>query len=366
MRLRRILQFAVFTAMLGAIAWASPLPDRVTDRGTYEATAAHMVVPDCSDLQCFRVLVPWLLGRLPGSSLLRWKAYAVISNAAAATLMFPLCIGLGLGPRAAALASMISAGGFGSLYTLHDPYTSDPLMFALGPLLTDQLLAGRLAVAGVIGAAGVMAKEFAAVPLYTYAAYAAVERRWGVALRAAIAGNFAFLLWVVLTVALMLRYNYTWGHSGVGSANIAGGAALSLWASGLTLRGIATAMFNEFTMLYVLVPAGIAFAPQRLRLLAAVSLPIAALFCVVQQPDRALWNFHFLIVPFGAIVLARTPWWLAWPTVALFAVGNLRVGAQLPIAGIAHLAIGASLLLAMACVVFAWRGAADGRQVAFA
>jgi hypothetical protein len=354
------MRFAAVAAILGAIAWASPRPDRVTDRGIYEATTAHTVVPDCSDLQCFRVLVPWVLGSLPGSSDLRWKTYAVISNATAATLMLPLCLAFGLGRRAAMLASAMSAVGFGSLYTLHDPYTSDPLMFALGPLLTLQLLSGRLVMAGVIAVIGVIAKEFAAVPLYAYAGYAAIERRWGLALRAALAGNFAFLTWVVLTVTLMLRYNYTWGQSGVGSANIVGGAALAMWLRGLTLRGIITAMFNEFTVLYVLVPAGVFMAPSSLRRLAVVSLPIAALFCVVQQPDRALWNFHYLIVPFGAIVLARVPAPLAWSTIALFAIGNLRVGAQLPIAGIAHLAIAAAMLLGVSSVVIAWRGVATG------
>ncbi|MDO8680107.1 MAG: hypothetical protein Q7R30_16405 [Acidobacteriota bacterium] len=51
---------AIFAAMLVAlacIAWASPVPDRVTDRATYEATAERMIVPDCTDLHCFRVLV---------------------------------------------------------------------------------------------------------------------------------------------------------------------------------------------------------------------------------------------------------------------------------------------------------------------
>ena len=349
--------------MLAAVAWLSPAPDRVTDRGIYEATAARTVVPDCSDLQCFRVLVPWVLGRLPGSSTLRWKAYAVAANSAAATLMFPLCLAYGLNRRAAALASALSAVGFGSFYTLHDPFTSDPLMFALGPLLTRQLLIGRIAIAGVIGVIGVVAKEFAAAPLYAYAACAAIERRWGAAFRAALAGNFAFLTWVALTVTLMLRDNYTWGQSGVGSANIVGGAALAMWLHGLTLRGAASAMFNEFTALYVLVPAGLFFAPAGLRRLSAVTLPIAAVFCVVQQPDRALWNFHYLIVPFGAIVLARTPAWLAWPTVALFAIGNLRVGAQLPIAGIAHLAIAGSLALAAASVVVAWRRGGDAEAL---
>ena len=115
-------------------------------------------------------------------------------------------------------------------------------------------------------------------------------------------------------------------------------------------------MFNEFGALYLLVPVGLVLAPSRLRRLALVSAPIAAVFCVVQQPDRALWNFHYLIVPCAAIVLAAAPPALAWTTVALFAVGNLRLGAQLPIAAVSHVAIAGSLVLAAATVVFALRG----------
>ena len=82
--------FAVLAVCLGAIAWASPLPQRVTDSDIYQATAAQGVVMDCSDIHCFRVLVPWLLGPLPGSSIVKWKIYAVVCNAAAAVeVRFP-------------------------------------------------------------------------------------------------------------------------------------------------------------------------------------------------------------------------------------------------------------------------------------
>src|SRR4029077_2471638 len=115
------------------------------------------------------------------------------------------------------------------LYPLHDPFTSDPLIYALGPVLTYQLLMNRIATAGVIAVIGVFAKEFAAAPLYAFAACAVLERRWMTALRACVAGNYAFLTWVTLTVSLMLGVHYTWGHNGVGSANVAQGAALALW-----------------------------------------------------------------------------------------------------------------------------------------
>jgi hypothetical protein len=168
-------------------------------------------------------------------------------------------------------------------------------------------------------------------------------------------------MWALLTLTLMLRFHYTWGWNGVGSANLTGGAALALWAGRQSTRGIAFAMFNEFGALYVLAPVGLLFASSRMRRLAVVSLPIAAVFAYVQQPDRALWNFHYLVAPLAALVLERVPAALAWAVIALFAVGNLRVGAQLPIAAAAHAAIAASLLLACASVGLALRNPDGGR-----
>src|SRR5690242_16830680 len=86
---------------LSIAAWASPAPDRVTDRVVYERAAERMIVRVCSDLQCFRVLVPWVLGRLPGPSTLRWKAYAIVSNTAAAAAVLAFCLTLGLSHRTA-------------------------------------------------------------------------------------------------------------------------------------------------------------------------------------------------------------------------------------------------------------------------
>ena len=352
---------AMFAGALGLIAWASPAPDRVTDRGLYEATAARIIVPDCSDLQCFRVLVPWVLGRLPGPSVVRWKAYATLANAGAAAGVWVLCLTLGLERRAAWMAAAISGFGFGSLYTLHDPFTSDPLMFAVGPATTAALLLGRFGMAAAIGVVGVLAKEFAAAPLYAFGAYAVVERRWLPAVRAFVAGNAAFIAWTLLTITLMLRFGYTYGWNGNGSADFGNGAALALWLQHQSARGIAFAMFNEFGALYVLAPVGFLFAPRRLRRLVLVSMPIAAVFGYVQQPDRGLWNFHYLVTPLAALVLERAPASLAWTTIVSFAIGNLRVGAQLPIAGVARWAIALSLGLAVVSTLVAWRNPAHGR-----
>jgi hypothetical protein len=338
--------FAVCAVLLAGIALASPAPDRVTDRDVYEATAARGIVPDCGDLHCFRVLVPWVLGPLPGASIVKWKAYAVVCNAATAVAVFVWCLALGLPRRAVWMASMASAFGFGSLYTLHDPYTSDPLMYLLGPFISSEALNGRTAVAAAVAAVGVFAKEFAGAPLYIVAAWQAVERRWGLALRTLAGANVAFLAWLLLTLTLMLRFNYS--YSGSASADLGHGANLVGWLSRQSPRGVVSAMFIEFGALWLLMPIGFFLASRQLRLLVLVALPVAALFGYVQQPDRALWNFHFLATPLAATVLDRAPATLAAATLAAFVVANLRVGAQLPMAFVGRTALAASVMLAAA------------------
>ena len=350
---RRLAAFLVLVVCLGTIAFLSPRPDRVTDRDVYEASARHHIVQDCTDLHCFRLLVPWTLGWLPGSSDLKWKSYAAVCNAAAAVLLAQLCLTLGLTMRTARFASIVSAFGFGSLYTLHDPFTADPLMYTLGPLLIDALLRDRIAFAGLVSAIGVIGKEFAAAPLFIFTAYSALEGRWSTASRGLVAANAAFIVWATVQLALMLRYNY--GYADSPSTQLLSGGFIVHWFAKLSLRGALSAMFNEFGALYVLAPVGFVLAPAPLRRLAIVALPAAALFSYVQQPDRALWNFHFLIVPLGALVLDRAPALLAWATTGVFAFANLRVGAQLTHLPAVRFALGLSVMLAIGSCVTALR-----------
>jgi hypothetical protein len=340
---------AALVLALGAIALLSPLPDRVTDRDVYEATAAHGIVPDCNDLHCFRALVAWTLGVVPAPSTLKWRTYAVVCNAAAAIMVLQLCLTLGLSSRAAWTASLLSAFGFGALYTLHDAYTSDPLMFVLGPLITNELLRGRRVTAGVVGTLGVFAKEFAAAPLFLFAMYEALERRWRSALRTLLAANTAFIVWVIFHLTMIIRFNY--GYGGTTSNRFLSGGGIGPWLQEQSPRGVLSAMFNEFGVLYVLAPLGIVWAPRQLRRLTIVAAPIALVLCYVQQPDRALWNFHFLVTPLAAIALDGAPMALSALVVAAFAMANLRVGAQLTFVPAARFALAASVLFAVLAVV---------------
>ena len=352
MKTQLVALWLAFAAALGVLALLSPAPDRVTDRAVYERTADELVVTDCADLHCFRVLVPWLLGPMPGSSLMKWKAYAVIANASAAIAVLALTLAWALPARTAIMAATLSAFGFGSLYTLHDVFTSDPLMFALGPLLVWLLIGGRFATAALVASIGVLAKEFAAAPVYVYSAASLLQRRFPEAWRALAAANCALIIWLLLQFTLMLRFNYGYGDNP--STHLMSGGYLAKWLSEQSARGAATAMFNEFGVLWLLAPIGLFLAPAAMRVFALATIPVALVFGYVQQPDRALWNFHFVVTPLSAIVLSRLPQAAAWTIIGLFAFANLRVGAQLPFVPAARVALALSVIVATAAMAWSW------------
>jgi hypothetical protein len=302
------------------------------------------------------VLVPWLLGTIPGESLVAWKAYAVVANVTAAMAVWFVCFGMGLSSRVRWLAAAMSLLGFGSLYTLHDVYTADPLMYALGPILTYHLMRERVALSGAIASVGVLAKEFAAAPLFIWAAYSWVERRRAVAMRSLVAANTVFIVWLVLQLTLIIAFNYGYGENA--STRLLSGGYIVPWLEEQSLRGAVSALFNEFGAVYLLAAVGVWWAPPALRRLALCSLPVALIFGYVQQPDRALWNFHYLATPLASVTLERAPMLLSWSTVAAFALANLRLGAQLPFVPGARYALVVSVLLAVAVIACGtrWHG----------
>ncbi|MEO8679337.1 MAG: hypothetical protein ABI665_09845 [Vicinamibacterales bacterium] len=360
----RTASFIAVAAVLALIAWRSPQPDRVTDRAMYETTASQFIIPDCTDLHCFRVLVAWTLGVVPGSSDVKWKSYAVIANATASVAVLALSLAWGLSMRAAAMAAFATAFGFGSLYTLHDPFTSDPLVYALAPIIVLLLLKERVAAAGAIAGVGVLGKEFVAAPLYIFVASSWLAGRRELAMRALVAANAAFMVWLTFQLVMILRFNYGYGDNP--STHLLSGGYLMVWLSKQSARGAASAMINEFGALWLLAPAGLLLAPASLRRFALLSLPVAGLFAYVQQPDRALWNLHFLMTPLAALVLARVQPMLAWSTLGAFAVANLRVGAQLAGIPAARFALAVSMVLAVIALFRAWRAPRSGEFGALA
>jgi hypothetical protein len=300
-------------------------------------------------LHCYRVLVAWTLEHLPGPSVFKWKTYAVLANAGAAVALGTLCLMLGLSRRAATYASWLAAFGFGSLYTLFDPYTSDPLMFLLGPVLMTLLIGGHFAAAGIIATVGALGKEFAIAPLWIFTIYSAVDRAWQRFARVLFAATTATLIWTLFHLWLTLKYNYSYGGSA--SADVFGGGYIRLWASYMSPRVAASVLFAEFGALFLLIPVGLFFATWQMRQLTLAAVPALVALAYVQQPDRALWNFHFLVTPLAAIALDHAPVALSALIVVAFATANLRVGAQLTFVPAARFALAASVLFAIVAVV---------------
>ena len=168
------------------------------------------------------------------------------------------------------------------------------------------------------------------------------------ALRTLATANAVFIVWVIFHLTMIIRFNY--GYGGTTSSRFLSGGGIGPWLQEQSLRGILSAMFNEFGALYLLAPIGFMIAPASLRRLTLVAAPVALVLCYVQQPDRALWNFHFLVAPLGALALERAPLTLAGLTVAAFAVANLRVGAQLTAVPAARFALALSVVVALASV----------------
>lgn len=344
--------FVALVITFGVIAWMAP-PPRESDRSIYQQMAAEIIVPQCEVLHCFRVLVPWTLGRLPGPSLVKWKAYAVVANAAAAIAVFQLCLAWRMRRRTALIAAAASAFGFGSMYTLYDPFTSDPLMFLAGPLLLWLLAIGRTASAGVLACVFVAAKEFAAVPVYMHAVAEWLAGRRAAAVRAALMAATAFAAWVALQLWLRTAYGYFYAPTP--SAQPLRGGYLWHWYTETPASIAVAAMAAELGVLWLLAPVGWRFAAVQLRHAAIAAVPAAATLVYFQQPDRALWNFHFLITPLAALPLARVPSPLAALTLASFALGNFRFGAQLPFMPPSRVLLAVSFALGLACCAWLWR-----------
>jgi hypothetical protein len=278
----------------------------------------------------------------------------VLAEAGAAVAVGRLCVVLGLSARAALLATWLSALGFGPFYATFDTYSSDPLMFLLGPLLTAQVMRGRIGRAGLIASIGVLAKEFAAAPLWICTIWAALQRRWDLAARVLLAAMTATLVWLALHITLMTLFNYSYGGSA--SADLSGGGYLTLWLRQTPPRTAAAAVFGEYGALYLLIPVGVMLAPRDLRLLALAAVPAVLALVYVQQPDRALWNFHFIAIPLAVLVLARLPAWAAALFVGCYGFGNLRLGAQVQFIPAARFAVGLSIVIAAAAAAITFVG----------
>jgi hypothetical protein len=102
--------------------------------------------------------------------------------------------------------------------------------------------------------------------------------------------------------------------------------------------------------LWILWPAGVVAGPRVLLQLTLAALPCILVWCYVQQPDRAIWNFAFVVMPAAAVILADTTPIVGWGLVAAHAMINLRFGAQLTFVPPARFALTLALALGVVAV----------------
>lgn len=350
---RRARAFVAMVLLLGLIASVTSRL-RLPDSFFYTDAEAARIIPGCAEIHCFRVLVPWTLGVLPGSSVVKWKAYAVLANAAAGIAVFDLSLVLGLTVRTAAIAMALSAFGFGSLLTMFEPYTSDPLMFWLSPVVTRLAIDDRAGLAAGVAAIGVFAKEFIVAALGIPGLMFAAVHQWARARRIVAAAAAAFVVWLAVQAWLRLAFGYSYGPNR--SPKLTAGSYLYVWLSNMSARGALSAMYNEFGAVYLLAPAGWLAAPPLLRRLALAAVPVAVVFAYVQQPDRALYNFHYLTSPLAAIALGSLSNGLVGLFLALYIAANMKVGGQVAFMPQARYAFALTAVLAVAAIVAHRRG----------
>ncbi len=313
---------AILALLLGAVAFVLS-PDYVTDRDTYEQVGRQLIIPDCSNLHCTRVVVAWVIEHLPGESIVKWKAYGVLGNLLAAWGIYVLCRRFGLDRSAARAGAVMSALGPGAQLTALDPHTSDPLIYGAVPWLVLLLLDGRFAVVAACAAIGVWAKEFAVAPLWIFAVFGGLLRRTDIVLKSAAGAALASAVWLGLQLWFILAYNYNYG--GNSSARILEGGYLLTWIRWIGPVQAVGAMVLHYGPLAWLVAAGFRRSPRELKLLALASAPAALVFAYVQQPDRAIWNFQFVLLPLAAVTFQGVPLWLRATWLTAFAISHLPI-----------------------------------------
>jgi hypothetical protein len=225
-------------------------------------------------------------------------------------------------------------------------------MFYLGPAVTKWLIEERYARAALVTCVTVLAKEFVVIAVAAFAVWAAWTRQWHAARLAFITAGVAFLCWAGVQLLLMSLFDYS--YSGVGTmpaTRLLSGSFLALWVARMPPLAALSALINEFGAVYLLIPFGWFSAPRVLKQLAIAALPFAAFLAYVEQPDRALWNFHFLAIPLAAIVLDDLPAAARWTFVALYALANVRAGAQLGFAPPLKYPLAASIGLAVLAII---------------
>lgn len=308
---------------------APPQPQQ-SDREKYEYAGAHPLEPDCPRpwvLYCYRVLVPATLEMIPAAAEARWRAYRWAATTVAGTVTALTAATIAAAPRAAFVAAILVQSSYGFAFTGLDPYSADPAVFALLAVLAWCWARNRWLLAGLLGVVGIFAKE-TVVLMSAATALAALlpARRHG--WRGWVA-QAAFVLAVLIAYRWVMQSVWRWSAGESASLlqrDLIQGGWLSLWIEGNTPAAMAFLLFATFGFSWWFALIGFRDAPTEIRHLAIGSgLPFLALN-YVQNPERALGNLFFVVIPLAAAALSRGPAAVAFAAAVLNALITARAG----------------------------------------
>lgn len=324
-------QFGAIIAINALLAFAvhaaAPAQPDNTDRQEYEYVGAHGLDASCPwSVYCYRILVPVMLAQLPVDAELRWRWLQVAANTTAGSIVAITTAGVANGVAAALLATIVVQTSFGFAFTAYDPYTADPVVFAILATLAWCWVAQRWLAAMALGLIGIFAKETVALISVAAALAAVIDRRAGWRMWVAQAG---IVLAALLGFHWVMDSYFGWSISTNPAAQFAQGSWLARWwmnNPGLALKGFF--LFVPFGFVWLYAAAGFSAAPKELKHLAVgAALPFLALN-YVQNPERALSNLFFIIVPLAAIALTRVPVGLAVTAVVTNGLFTAKVGSS--------------------------------------
>lgn len=335
-RPRWALALVLNLALAATVQSVSPEQPRLSDRQEYEYVGAHGLEANCPwSVYCYRVLVPSVLARIPVEPEVRWRGYQLGANTLAGTIVAATAGATSGGWAATAIAAVLTQTSFGFAFTAVDPFTADPMVFVISAVITLCWLTNRPAAAFAAGLVGVFAKETVALTSAAAALAALVTRdrkRWPawVVQGVVVAGVLLGFHWVMDTY-------FGWSIRNNAAAKFSEGSWLALWWAnnpGVLRKGFF--LFAPFGFGWLYAAAGFRSAPVAVRQLTlGALLPFLALN-YVQNPERALANLFFVIVPLATITLARVPVAVALAAVLTNGLLTARVGsssAWLPPAG---------------------------------
>lgn len=337
----RIVSVVLLNAILAALVQVgAPSEPALSDRVKYEEYAEHISQPEWftrsgpwsgliglnDRIYPYRILVPAALATIPLEPSLRWKLYRWIAVSTAGSIVAITALSRGNSSIASAvLATVMAQGSFGFAFTAYDPYGPDPFVFVCLALMTWCWLRDRWLIALAIGVIGIFAKETVVLGGVAITLASMIRPR-----------RPSWAMWLAQGPALAgLLLLYRWAYDEyVGWGHVAPwvqvwgdreGRWLSLWMSGNPLSTQFLLVFSVFATSWVFAIVSFRHALQDLRALAiGAAAPFLALV-VIQNPERALGNLFFVVIPLALIALERMPQWIAFTSVALNAMLSVRV-----------------------------------------